>query len=235
MTNEAKLVYIYLSTSPSLNTLGLVSLPVDVIVAEIGISKDVFKRSCRELNGILMRYYGYKGAVYFFIRGHYESLPNSDRVKESARKAAKGTPKPIIDKMIEDGVFPKIEKPSNFTPPTVEEVEQYGLSKGFIIDGREFISFYEETARRMAKKGWYDSRGKQVKDWKHKLRSVWFKEDRKVPKFPDAPEGFEHFYAKDKEGHIVFPSGWRNGKPYGKNLIEDTLLTSQFEDSKRNS
>ena len=38
-----------------------------------------------------------------------------------------------------------------------------------------------EQAAKFGKKGvWVDGRGKQVNDWKGKLRKVWFKDERKI-------------------------------------------------------
>jgi hypothetical protein len=50
----------------------------------------------------------------------------------------------------------------NFQPPTLQDVEQYAASRGEIIDGNEFIDFYES-------KGWKVGSAK-MKCWKSSAR-----------------------------------------------------------------
>ncbi|MCK5017966.1 MAG: hypothetical protein KAS32_12995, partial [Candidatus Peribacteraceae bacterium] len=138
-----------------------------------------------------------------------------------------------INKMQLDGVFPDIEQHSEFIPPTPEEVTDYALEQGYIIDGITFVDFYKGNADRLNKKsGWYDSNGKQVKDWKGKLRKVWFRKIEKMKHCKDAPKGFELFYVKcvDK---IVVATSWRRGKPYGEGLEEDKILNKEFNKIKK--
>lgn len=55
------------------------------------------------------------------------------------------------------------EKPKRFTPPTLDEVEQYCLERANGIDAQTFIDFYES-------KGWMIGKNK-MKDWKAAVRT----------------------------------------------------------------
>ena len=55
------------------------------------------------------------------------------------------------------------EKVKHFTPPSVEEVEQYCLERSNNIDAQSFIDFYES-------KGWMIGKNK-MKDWKAAVRT----------------------------------------------------------------
>lgn len=56
-------------------------------------------------------------------------------------------------------------------PPTVEEVIEYFLEKGYNETGaRKAHEYY-------ALNNWHDSEGKPVKAWKQKMFSVWFKDE----------------------------------------------------------
>lgn len=52
----------------------------------------------------------------------------------------------------------------SFTPPTLEEVEQYIQEKELAVDAKSFIDYFEAGA-------WHDSKGKPVKNWKQKLQT----------------------------------------------------------------
>lgn len=234
LSPTAKLVYIYLSQSPSINSLGLLSLAVDLIRLEIGIEEDDFREACLELvNSGFINVYRFGSRTYFLVIDHFNSLPNSYPMRIKAQKDVRNIPIEVLERMEQDGVLPDIEEEEAFTPPTVEEVQEYALSKGHIVDGETFISYYERQAQDRNRTGWCDGRGKQVKNWKAKLRNVWFKQDNKLVASPDAPEGFEYFVARDDQGRIIQPLGWRNGKPYGDNMVQDKLLKAEFEKSSK--
>lgn len=54
-------------------------------------------------------------------------------------------------------------KRGRFTPPTLSEVEAYVIEKGYHIDARQFIDFYES-------KGWMVGKNR-MKDWKAAVRT----------------------------------------------------------------
>jgi len=61
-----------------------------------------------------------------------------------------------------------------FIPPTPREVEGYAEVLGYtnFHDGEAFVAYYAE-------RGWRDSKGQAVRDWKAKLRAVWLKDLKK--------------------------------------------------------
>ena len=60
-----------------------------------------------------------------------------------------------------------------FTAPTVDEVTNYAARLGYKVDGKTFVQHYES-------KGWKDSTGRTVKNWKNKVRSVWCRDENKI-------------------------------------------------------
>lgn len=54
-----------------------------------------------------------------------------------------------------------------FTPPTIEEIEEYAKERNSNIDAKKFYDYY--TADKDPKKHWTDSNGKKVKNWKQKF------------------------------------------------------------------
>ena len=73
------------------------------------------------------------------------------------------------------------QKQKQNVSPTLDEVKQYFLENG--IDpaiGKEAFDYYEAG-------NWHDSQGKPVKNWKQKMRGVWFKNNaaKKVKSISD--------------------------------------------------
>ena len=60
-------------------------------------------------------------------------------------------------------------KPVRFTPPALEEVQEYCRNRGNRVDALRFYDFY--TAN-----GWCQGRGKPIKDWQAAVRT-WERED----------------------------------------------------------
>ena len=61
------------------------------------------------------------------------------------------------------------KKTSRFIPPTEEEVKQYCLESGYVLDAQRFVDFYEC-------KGWMVGKNK-MKNWKAAVRT-WVKKDQ---------------------------------------------------------
>ena len=73
-------------------------------------------------------------------------------------------------------------KMSHFTPPTVEEVQEYCFERGNAVDAQSFVDFYTS-------KGWYVGKTK-MKDWKASVRT-WEKNQRQKNKKSKDDEGLE--------------------------------------------
>lgn len=227
---ESKLLYIYLSTSPNINSLGLLCISVDVAMMELGVGEEVFRSSCSELvRGGYIRIYNHNGTLWFMVVGHFDTLPKSIAVSNKANKEILKVPEIVLDKMVVDGVLPEIEQHSEFNPPTPEEVTEYAMKEGYLLDGKKVVDYYTNQAELFnKKKGWYDSRGKEVRNWKNKVKRVWLRNLEKMKAGKDAPEGYEYFCVNTEDG-IVQAISWRNGKPYAGNIVDDKLLQSKYE------
>lgn len=73
-----------------------------------------------------------------------------------------------------NGGNPALKK--EFVPPTLDEVKEFFRSKGYSPDAAERAwNYYED-----AEPKWYDRNGSPVKNWKQKMRVVWFKDDNRI-------------------------------------------------------
>ena len=161
-------------------------------------------------------------------------MPKSDTSVLKITKELELLPEGLVTYLAQIGISTQ-RKVVTFNEPTAEEVMDYSLSQGYQIDAGAFIGFYQAKAIAYGKKGlWVDGRGKQVKDWRAKLRVVWFKDENKLKTVAGAPKGFESFYI-DFEGKQVFPESWRNGKPHSKNIAVAKALNRAYEERKGNS
>lgn len=69
---------------------------------------------------------------------------------------------------------------NKFTPPSLDDVIFYFTENGYSKELAQKAFKYYETGN------WKDGKGNQVKNWKQKMQSVWFKEENKTivkPKF----------------------------------------------------
>lgn len=70
----------------------------------------------------------------------------------------------------------KSKRVNKFTPPTILDVQTYFIDNGYTKEaGTKAFNYYNVG-------NWFDSTGKQVKNWKQKMQSVWFKEENKTKK-----------------------------------------------------
>jgi len=66
---------------------------------------------------------------------------------------------------------------TNKQVPSLEEVELFFASNGYTKQSARTMYKYYEESREPNGRVWKDGRGKTVKNWKMKARSVWFKDD----------------------------------------------------------
>jgi hypothetical protein len=68
----------------------------------------------------------------------------------------------------------KSKRVNKFTPPTLLEVENYFTENGYTKQsGTKAYNYYNIA-------DWKDSNAKQVRNWKQKMQSVWFKDENKI-------------------------------------------------------
>jgi hypothetical protein len=72
----------------------------------------------------------------------------------------------------------KIRVFNKFISPSLLEVQSYFIENGFSKDLAKRAFDYYEVAN------WKDSKGNKVKNWKQKMRGVWFKEENKEKEKP---------------------------------------------------
>ena len=75
---------------------------------------------------------------------------------------------------------------SRFQKPTIEEIRQYCLEKGYNVDAEQFFNFYES-------KGWVVGKS-PMKNWRAAV-STWNKREKEVPRRKREPRkesAFEH-------------------------------------------
>lgn len=70
----------------------------------------------------------------------------------------------------------KVKRTNKFVPPTILEVQTYFTDNGYTLEsGTKAFNYYNVA-------NWKDSTGKQVKNWKQKMQSVWFKDENLIKK-----------------------------------------------------
>jgi hypothetical protein len=97
----------------------------------------------------------------------YEEKPNE--TEHNRNPLIEKNRKEIEEKVIEKES--KKEKPSRFSPPTLEEVEAYCKERGNKINAQHFIDYYEA-------RGWVMKSGQKVKNWKACIRTWEAGEDK---------------------------------------------------------
>lgn len=91
----------------------------------------------------------------------------------------------------------EIKKESKvFVSPTLDEVKLFFDDNGY-ANGERAWNYYNDA-------GWKDSTGKPVKNWKQKMRGVWFRDENKKPVEKEKVMTLSEYIDKLKaEGHEV--------------------------------
>lgn len=232
LTQEARLLYIYLVSNPSLSTIGVFSPDIRVAALEAGLNKESFRGATQELTmkGFI-HVKKYEDLIYFIIPRHFDTIPNSDATARKVVKLLAKLPDEFVTFLDSLGIKAGA-KVVTFTKPSAEEVTQYAMSIGYMINGQEFVDYYDEVSG--SKAYWVDGRGKMIRDWKSKLKRVWCKDDRKMKAVKGAPKGYEFFHVI-KDGKAIYPDSWKDGKPWSKSISTNILLKREYEERKKDS
>jgi len=75
-----------------------------------------------------------------------------------------------------------VKQKTKMEPPSLADVVEYFKAKGYTAEAAERAYNYYAVA------DWKDSKGNQVKNWKQKMISVWFKPENEAPKEPEREE-----------------------------------------------
>ena len=235
VANNSKLLYIYLATSPNIMTVGAISINLDLIKLQLGLSLEDIRNATTELRSTgYIEVQKIDDVLYFIVIEHFNTVAKSDSSVLKIKKELMALPVGLV-KLLDSLNINTTRKVVVFNEPTPTEVMDYALELGYKVDAEEFISFYRNKAEAYGKKGlWVDGRGKQVKDWRAKLRVVWCKDENKLKTVDGAPKGYESFYI-EFEGKSVFPESWIDGKPFSKNMVVNKALIKEYEKRKRGS
>lgn len=121
---------------------------------------------CSTKNQIILHV---KGFLKGFAKGFQEPWP--DGLPKSMAKQEQEQEQEEEKKKSPPSQKPKKKK---FIPPTQDEVVQYFIDNGYSATAAKKAFQYYDTAE------WKDAYGKQVKNWKQKMISVWFKPENKM-------------------------------------------------------
>ncbi|QHB38656.1 hypothetical protein lillamy94_gp044 [Flavobacterium phage vB_FspS_lillamy9-4] len=98
-----------------------------------------------------------------------------ERIKTDANYTDSVNDSVSVSVSVSDNVKDKNKRVVNkFTPPSQIEVIDYFNQNGYSNESAIKAFLYYETGN------WKDGKGNQVKNWKQKMQSVWFKEDNKI-------------------------------------------------------
>lgn len=120
---------------------------------------------------------GIAKTVFILIRPQLEA--NMRRYENGMKpKRKKAEDEQPVSKRVSndnDNVNVNVNKKERFTPPTLAEVQTFFTDNGYsAASGKNAYDYYSEAS-------WRDSRGSAVKNWKQKMRGVWFKDENKIP------------------------------------------------------
>jgi hypothetical protein len=124
--------------------------------------------------------------------GRISAERRATKSNERSTVVNESTRNPTVSVSVSDNVSDneknksKKEPQKRFQAPTLSEVEQYFFEQGYTKQsGRKAFMYYDSG-------NWKDSTGKQVKNWKQKMRGVWFKPENELnstgqPQTSEAP------------------------------------------------
>lgn len=228
LSKDSKLLYVYLTNNPSLNTVGVVCLNPEMASKTISMDLDSFREATQELvNEKYIYVKAYDGLIYFIIPSHFSTLPSNGGTVEKIKSDMAGMPDELQDYLESIGISAG-KKYKTFVKPLPEEIEAYCLSQGHFVDGNEVYDYYERVSKdRKKTEIWVDKNGNQIRDWKMKLKNVWCKPTNKLQKRDKAPKGFEYFFVS-LDGKLYFPDTWKDGQPKSEDFTVNRALQSKF-------
>lgn len=128
---------------------------------------------------------------YFWSERVIKNVGRMNEVKEKRSQAGKKSAEKRIDNQqvatSVEQVLTSVEQNSTkenkrkekniYTPPCLSDVALFFEQNGYSKKIAEHAWNYYEDAN------WKDSNGKKVKNWKQKMRGVWFKDEHKIQKY----------------------------------------------------
>lgn len=236
LTDQAKLLYLYLATNPQIDILGVLPFRVGLIVEILNLKSlpDLRKYTKELVDKKLIEIYSEDSIVYAVVTGHWNTIPKSQSSVNKIVKVYESSAL-IIKSKFKDRVNSFGNYIKSFEKPTKEVVQEYCNTLGYRINAKEFIDYYDSQSLKYNKNDiWVDGRGREIKDWKSKLRKVWCKLENKIEKPKETPKGLDDFHILF-EGKITYPDSWKRGLPHSKNIAVDIKLKEAYEKWKKDS
>ena len=101
-----------------------------------------------------------------------EKKKQNQQVSTSVESVEQTSTKSTVSDIVKDKV--KVRSKTIFVAPLILEVEIYFKEKGYTKEAAlKFFDYYSVA-------DWKDSKGTEVKNWKQKAQSVWFKPENKI-------------------------------------------------------
>lgn len=226
LSQNAKLLYLYLLTNPQLNQLGVFQANIQTVLIETSFSDNELREASKQL--ISNKYISVKKytSIYFIVYGIFNKNIQSENTILKLQNILSLYPPELVSYLETLNIkLPK--KVSVFKIPTPEEVSEYAKSLGYNIDGKGFVDFYNNSSETRLDGKWQDGRGKVITDWKAKLRRVWCKGERKIKVVEGCPKGMENLSIKfmDKD---YYPESWVDGLPKHSDFGVTKMLQKEF-------
>ena len=207
-TPEDKYFYLYLFTNPHTNLCGCYEISMKQVVAETGYSKETVENLINRFEKVhdVIRYSPATKEI-LILNWHKYNWTTSDKFRKPLLKELNqiknetfaeylikifngnevkyGIDTTCIDIPVTVSVTDTVsdtntdKKTKKFTPPTVEEVQNYIYEKGYHVDAESFVNFY-------ASKGWMVGKTKMV-SWKSSV-ATW-EQRYKEKHVKTAPQG----------------------------------------------
>ena len=216
---NSKLLYIYFCTNPQLSYLGVLVWDLDLCKHLLSLSVGELRDCIKELRKPkLVDISKNNDKLIIVVLNHFKTLPKTKASSEKIKEELNIYNSDFRSKLESLGIKPMYNL-KKFVKPTPEEVTEYALNRGYVVDGREFVKYYEDCSEAYnIKDYWVDKRGTKVLSWQLKMNKVWCREEKKVQPVKGAPKGKEFFHVL-VDGKVCFPDGWRDGKPYSKDFL----------------
>ena len=164
-------------------TRSIDEIEIEILSADFGIEPELFSEILSYMVRLRLLQTG--------DNSEYLSQKLTDRLQSVVDKRRNSKPKGVSvtestqSKVKESKVKKTKVIKKVFIPPTIEEVIEYFIPKGYTKEAAIKAWNYYNTA------DWVDGQGKEVLSWKQKMIAVWFKEENKskAPTNPNVRQG----------------------------------------------
>lgn len=135
------------------------------------VDKGFIHKRTERINGVIFNHYSVNKEAISALppvknldQGSKETLPSQSRNFTGGGKETLPIPYKENNKEVDKEVYKECGKRKRFTPPSVNEVREYCISRKNGIDPEAFVDYYEA-------RGWKYGQGKPVVDWKAAVRT----------------------------------------------------------------